>query len=222
MNEAPKAEEPAYVPPAPETFVFTSTPKKEEKPKKEHHFLRDVLICVVILLLLLCGAYFFLREQLGSLIDSLLKGKPDSELVVPADTTAQDIAEPVEASSPEEKPAKEELTYEQILAEFLEASGEFEELEDWDDVTYDGLITIEPMHEASRLAWMAKRFYGAKIYWPYLYDANRDHIKNPCLINVGTPIRVPKLTAEQRDTTNAKTIATLERLRLEGEAACGK
>lgn len=222
VNEAPKAEEPAYVPPAPETFVFTSTPKKEEKPKKEHHFLRDVLICVVILLLLLCGAYFFLREQLGGLIDSLLKGKPDSELVVPADTTAQDIAEPVEASSPEEKPAKEELTYEQILAEFLEASGEFEELEDWDDVTYDGLITIEPMHEASRLAWMAKRFYGAKIYWPYIYDANRDHIKNPCLINVGTPIRVPKLTAEQRDTTNAKTIATLERLRLEGEAACGK
>ena len=216
------APEPAYVPPAPEAFVFTSTPKKEEKKEKKSHFLRDVIICVIILLLLLCGAYFFLREQLGGLIDSLLKGKPDSELVVPADTTAQVIAEPADESVQAANPEAEELTDEQILAEFLEASGEFDELDGWEDENYESLITIEPMHEASRLAWMAKRFYGAKVYWPYLYDANRDHITNPCLIDVGTPIRVPKLTATQRDTTNAKTKATLERLRLEGEAACGK
>lgn len=232
VNEAPKAEEPApvvepapepaYVPPAPEAFVFTSTPKQEEKKEKKSHFLRDVIICVIILLLLLCGAYFFLREQLSGLIDSLLTGKPNSELVVPADTTAQVIAEPADESVQAANPEAEELTDEQILAEFLEASGEFDELDGWEDENYESLITIEPMHEASRLAWMAKRFYGAKVYWPYLYDANRDHITNPCLIDVGTPIRVPKLTAAQRDTTNAKTKATLERLRLEGEAACGK
>ena len=219
--------EPVYVAPAPapepapEPFVFTSTPKKEEKKKKEHHFLRDVLICVIILLLLLCCAYFFLREQLGGLIDSFLTNKPDSEIVVPADTTSQVIAEPVdEAYQPANKEA-EELTEEQILAEFLEASGDLEDAETPEDQIYEDLITIEPMHEASRLAWMAKRFYGAKIYWPYLYDANKDHITNPCLIEVGTPIRVPRLTPAQKDTTNAQTMATLERLRLEGEAACG-
>lgn len=203
--------------PAPEPFVFTSTPKKEKKEKK-HHFLRDVLICVVILLLLLCGAYFFLREQLGGWIDSLLTSKPDSELVVPADSTAQGSGESIAATSQAEP---EELTAEQILAEFLEASGEGEDEETPSEQLYEDLITIEPMHEASRLAWMAKRFYGAKIYWPYLYDANKDHITNPCLIEVGTPIRVPRLTPAQKDTTNAKTMATLERLRLEGEAACG-
>ena len=203
--------------PAPEPFVFTSTPKKEKKEKK-HHFLRDVLICVVILLLLLCGAYFFLREQLGGWIDSLLTSKPDSELVVPADSTAQGSGESIAATSQAEP---EELTAEQILAEFLEASGEGEDEETPSEQLYEDLITIEPMHEASRLAWMAKRFYGAKIYWPYLYDANKDHISNPCLIEVGTPIRVPRLTPAQKDTTNAKTMATLERLRLEGEAACG-
>jgi len=69
--------------------------------------------------------------------------------------------------------------------------------------TYDNLITTENMHEASRLAWMAKRFYGDKAYWPYLYDANKDHISNPSVIEVGTPIRVPRLTEAQRDTTSA-------------------
>jgi hypothetical protein len=68
---------------------------------------------------------------------------------------------------------------------------------------YKDLITVEPMHEASRLTWMAKRYYGDKAYWPYLYDANKDHIKDPSAIKVGTPIRVPKLTPEQKDTTSA-------------------
>ena len=87
---------------------------------------------------------------------------------------------------------------------------------------YNELITIEPMHEASRLTWMSKRYYGEKKYWVYIYDANRDHIKNPSQIQVGTPIRVPKLTAAQKDTTLAETRATLERLTREAEEACRK
>ena len=107
---------------------------------------------------------------------------------------------------------------EQILQEFLEISGETEGSETPDDMIYEDLITIEPMHEASRLAWMAKRFYGDKAYWPYIYDANKDHIDNPSRIEVGTPIRVPKLTAEQKDTT---TVA-YKNLRREAEEACKK
>ena len=75
------------------------------------------------------------------------------------------------------------------------------------------IITIEPMHKNSRLAWMAMRYYGAKIYWPYLYDANKDCINNPNDIEVGTPIRVPRLTEAQLDTTLESTIVTLQYLR---------
>jgi hypothetical protein len=50
-----------------------------------------------------------------------------------------------------------------------------------------------------------------------LYDANKDHLDNPNMIKIGTPIRVPKLTKLQRDTTNAQTMAAIERLRIEAE-----
>jgi hypothetical protein len=63
---------------------------------------------------------------------------------------------------------------------------------------------------------MAKRFYGAKVYWPYLYDANRDVITNPNKIDTGTPLRVPKLTKAQLDTTSAAFL----QLKQEAEAAC--
>ena len=163
--------------------------------------------------MLLLAGYFFLRHRLGDILQNLMQPSP-TEVVT--DTTAQALDEAEEAievaePSPIENIPEGDISQEQILAEFLEASGEISPAES----KYPELITTEPMHQASRLAWMAKRYYGAKIYWPYLYDANRDVITNPHRIEIGTPIRVPKLTKLQLDTTNAQTMATIESLREE-------
>ena len=76
-----------------------------------------------------------------------------------------------------------------------------EPVQEW---RYDKLIKTEEIRPGSRLAWISKRYYGSKVYWPYLYAANKDHIDNPSYIPVGTPIRIPKLTAADRDTTSAQ------------------
>ncbi len=205
--------------PEPVFYVPQHTSEPEPaKPEKKHHFLRDTLICVVILLALLLVGYFFLRSQLGNLIDSLLPGKAQTEQVAASDSIEEaPISTPIELDE-EVEAGEEELTEAQILAEFLEASDELENSETSGDAVYEDLITIEPMHEASRLTWMAKRFYGSKAYWPYIYDANRDHISNPSNIDVGTPIRVPRLTEAQKDTTSAAYLQLLQ----EAEAACKK
>lgn len=200
----PKVTEPKPVVVEPKPVVVVKEPKvtvveKQEKPKKKYHFVRDTLICVVILLLLLLIGYFFLRNRLSGWMEDLLKGKPETEQV-----EAAPVATPNEAGSAEEATPGEALTEEQILAEFLACSGEAEDEETPDGAIYEELITIEPMHEASRLAWMSKRYYGDKVYWPYLYDANKDKISNPSKIAAGTPIRVPKLTKEQLDTTSVE------------------
>ena len=87
-------------------------------------------------------------------------------------------------------------------------------------IFYEDLITIEKIRSGSRLTWMAKRYYGDKMYWPYLYDANRDRITNPSDIAIGTPIRVPRLTAEQMDTTIERSRLRLEQLTREAQEAC--
>ena len=185
--------------PEPEPVVVEPQPKKEpEKPKKQFHFVRDLLICVVVLLLLLFGGYFFLRSQLTRWMESLAQPKENSEISI--QKSEEPVVEPVVMDTIVPEPVVEEPAVE--------------------PEPYSDLITIEEMHEASRLTWMAKRYYGDKKYWPYLYDANRDVIVNPSRIKVGTPIRVPKLTKEQRDTTNAETKARLEALRIEAEEAC--
>lgn len=227
--------EPVFIPEP--GFVREPEPMPEPPKKKKSHFLRDTLICVVILLMLLAGGYFFLRNELTTIIMSFIK--PDeTEIVVPVATDTIDVAmpeeeviveEPIESApeveevasepKPESKPKakakkKNTLTEDQILKEFLEASGELA----GPTAEYPDLITTEPMHQDSRLTWMSKRFYGTKAYWPYLYDANKDIISNPNDIEVGTPIRVPRLTEAQRDTTSAE----FARIKQEAEAACMK
>ena len=216
--EEPAVEEPVVVS-EPEPVIVVKEPKKT-------HFLRDTLICVVVLLMLLLVGYFFLRHQLGNILQSLIQPN-ETELV--ADTTETALSVEDEQVEVPKEPAPEvelneatenedlenipegRIPKEQIMAEWMEASRSVSPA----DGKYPELITTEAMHEASRLTWMAKRYYGAKIYWPYLYDANRDVIKNANNIEVGTPIRVPKLTKLQLDTTNAETMATLERLQKE-------
>ena len=221
-------EEPVVEEPAVEEPVVVSEPEPvivAKEPKKTH-FLRDTLICVVVLLMLLLVGYFFLRHQLGNILQSLIQPN-ETELV--ADTTETALSVEDEQVEVPKEPAPEvelneatenedlenipegRIPKEQIMAEWMEASRSVSPA----DGKYPKLITTEAMHEASRLTWMAKRYYGAKIYWPYLYDANRDVIKNANSIEVGTPIRVPKLTKLQLDTTNAETMATLERLQKE-------
>lgn len=217
IEEEPKAEEPAVEEPAVEEPAVIIV-EKPEKPQKKSHFLRDVLICLVILLLLLVGCYFFLRENLSGWMNDLLQPKAQTEQVeevAPAveDSIAGEETDPELALIPEGK-----IPQEQILDEWRTASGD----ETTSPNTYTDLITTEPMHEGSRLTWMSKRFYGDKRFWPYLYDANRDIITNPSHIEVGTPIRVPRLTAAQMDTTNAAEMAKLEQLRIEAEEACKK
>ncbi len=222
----PKVEEPeATEPKVVEPEAIEPEPMPAPKPKKRYHFVRDTLICVIILLLLLLVGYFFLREQIGGWIEEWMQPKPQTEQVeqtaepVATDTIsiAQE-AEAVELSGEASNANGEYISDEQILAEFLQASEEDDvQLEPTNE--YPRLITTERIREGSRLAWISKRYYGAKIYWPYLYDANKDHLDDPNQIDVGTPIRIPKLTKTQLDTTNTATIATLERLREKAEAA---
>ena len=234
-EEKPVAEEPAPVPPIepivpaepvkpaesikPAEHVKPVIPAEPEKPKKKkYHFVRDLLICVLILLLLLLGGYFFLRSQLSGWIESMLQPKTPTEQVEPV--AVDSVAEETKVSDVDLIP-EGDIPQQQILDEFLAISGDLE-MEEEEEGPYSDLITTENMHEGSRLTWMAKRFYGDKKYWPYLYDANRDYIVNPSNIDVGTPIRVPRLTAEQLDTTIESTRINLERLRIEAEEACKK
>ena len=176
----------------PEVVEEKKEEPKEEKPKeRKYHFVRDTMICVVVLLLLLLVGYFFLRSQLSGWIEELVnsEGVQNTEYRVQTEEGVQ--TEGVQNT-------------EYRIQTELEKQEEIKETPKEEKWSYDEILLTEEITEGSRLAWIAKKHYGNKIYWVYLYDANKDRVKNPGRIAVGTPIRVPKLSAAQRDTTDVR------------------
>ena len=160
----------------------------KERKKRKYHFLRDTLICVVCLLVVLAGGFLFLRGAMANWIDSLVaKREPvatDTVVAIPSTPVVEEVTEDTAVM----ENAPELPVYQQFIA-------------------------TEEIREGSRLTWLAYRYYGNKDLWVYIYDANKDHLGNPNEIRVGTPIRIPRLTTEQRDTTLQTTREVMLRLK---------
>jgi hypothetical protein len=59
--------------------------------------------------------------------------------------------------------------------------------------TYKEYIGTEKIEGGSRLTLMAEKYYGHKDFWVYIYEANKNNIKNPDKIAAGTVVKIPKL-----------------------------
>lgn len=185
-TESP-TEEPV-VEPIEEIVASKEQKVSKERKKRKYHFLRDTLICVVCLLVVLAGGFLFLRGAMANWIDSLVaKREPvaiDTVVAIPSTPVVEEVVEDTAVM----ENAPELPVYQQFIA-------------------------TEEIREGSRLTWLAYRYYGNKDLWVYIYDANKDHLGNPNEIRVGTPIRIPRLTTEQRDTTLQTTREVMLRLK---------
>lgn len=65
----------------------------------------------------------------------------------------------------------------------------------------------EVVREGSRLSQIARRHYGDPMYWVYIYEANRDIIRNPQDIQPGITLRIPDLNDITRGRTREEVAA---------------
>ena len=77
---------------------------------------------------------------------------------------------------------------------------------------YTKFIATERVNSASRLTWIAKKYYGSKDLWVFIYEANHKTIKDPAHIRTGQLLKIPKLTPEQRDLNNPETRKLVDEL----------
>lgn len=60
--------------------------------------------------------------------------------------------------------------------------------------------------DGSRLTMVAYRAFGSKDFWVYVYDANRDVLKNPAEVEKGMKLKIPVLDHVLTDPKNPKAI----------------
>ena len=77
---------------------------------------------------------------------------------------------------------------------------------------YKEFIATERLKEGSWLARLSRKYFKSKYFWVYIYEANKEKIRNPDIIRTGTLIRIPKLDLRLIDVSNPRCIEKAEEL----------
>lgn len=73
--------------------------------------------------------------------------------------------------------------------------------------------TTEVVRPGSRLAQIARRHYGNPDFWVFIYEANRDQIKDPSDLPVGIEIEVPNLSERLKGMTETQAAEEARKLK---------
>ena len=195
IEERPQAK------PADRPLALTEERNKEEN-KPFNPWLTG-LITIGVFAMLLVIAYFILRHQIVNWADSMRSNIEQRVSTTPEETAATDVQAVIPAEEPQ--PAEPAETTEAAPAP----------ANPWMDDSqrkFTEFLPEETVGQDSRLAWVAKKRYGEKAYWVFIYEVNRDRLNAPDHVLPGMKLRVPKLPKELRDPNDPYTKALLDRL----------
>ena len=205
VTEEPKVEEPVVEEPKAEPVVvepkviFVTTKVEVKKEKKSRTWL-VVGITVLIFALLLACAFLFVGNRFIQWVDSLHNNKTTIEQVEQVDSNSTQEDQNLSAES-------DANTTNQQVKSNLPYPYDFKET-----------IATVRLNEGSRLALLARRYYGETDMWVFIYEANKKTIPHPSDIPVGTKIRIPKIPRELRDLSNPEVRQLVDRLIVEYKA----
>jgi nucleoid DNA-binding protein/nucleoid-associated protein YgaU len=69
---------------------------------------------------------------------------------------------------------------------------------------YKDFISSEKVIPGSRLTRIAERHYGVKLFWIFIYEANREKIPDPENVPVGIVLKIPRLDPVLADPNNER------------------
>ena len=229
-QEAPKHEEPKQE--APQTLVV-ETPIVEPSPKPQETtsvvakdivnainqednksankrssawiWVAVILFLGVIGLLVYQNLDFFSQpiiEEVDALVVADVEPQPEQIITQPEDSILASTIETDTVAVPEPQTPTDTIVVDKTSPLYSE---QFSDIFNYKR-EYTEFIDTVTLNEGSRLTWISLKQYGHKDYWVYIYEANRDIVKNPNAIAIGTRLRIPRLAPELIDTTNPETI----------------
>lgn len=77
---------------------------------------------------------------------------------------------------------------------------------------YKDTLTMVTFQEGSRLTLLSLKYYGNKLFWVYIYEANKNKITNPDQIGAGTRLMIPKLNPKLIDVNNPQCLSQAKAL----------
>ena len=77
---------------------------------------------------------------------------------------------------------------------------------------YTEFIETVTMYGGNTLVKLSEKYYGNKVFWVYIYEANKDRIAHPDNISAGQTVKIPKLNEKLIDAQNPACLEYAQRL----------
>jgi nucleoid DNA-binding protein len=168
-----------------EETAITEHMAKKMPTKNNTWITLSILLAVIVVISIPIYYYFFMMNH-GDNVTSTT-----NTLV----TSTQTQTQPIKTTP--SQPIKPQLTAKQVIPKQPEKTDALTQPR-----TYKEKLATETFAEGSRLTLMALKYYGNKLFWVYIYEANKDKIANPDYILAGTRIMIPKLNPKLIDIHN--------------------
>lgn len=180
-----------------------NTPEETNTPQTKGKFWKIAISITAVLCLLVVGVYVYLTHRVEQWAEDKIASATTTEEPLTTETDLLEDTLTTEESITEDSiaPTPTAETTEEVVETTTEAP-----------VTYEEFIDTVQLTEGSRLAWLAKKYYGSAYFWVYIYEANKEQLPNPNDIPVGTSINIPKLPQELIDPTNEECISKAKEL----------
>lgn len=148
-----------------------------------------------------CAAAYYFVPSVNDVVNTRFaawfepKNNVPAENVVTANASEPVVTEPVEIDDSSKFAASRE-----VIADKTENVFDIPRV-------YDSFLATENVVQGTRLTNLSDKYYGHKDFWVYIYEANKDIISNPDILQLGIAIRIPKLDPRLIDTSNPKCLS---------------
>jgi len=161
--------------------------KRDDKKRKRKYISLGFFIFIILAAFAICGYYF--QEIAQYLTDG--KYDKDSRNVIVYEKDSLAVSKPVSDSLVATGAVKDSISSEKNVQQ-------------QEDITTP--LTVETIRAGHTLRNISLKYYGHKSFWVYIYEENRNAIKNPNNVPLGTKLVIPSPAKYGIDANNKESV----------------
>ena len=173
----------------PESVASAEVRVPQEKEKRTIRVLWGVII--VLILVILCGCYWMFMHADTSSED--IPVSPVQEELGIVESVSEEVKEDTLVAEVKSEVVMQEKPESTVVALPVSNKNKVASLADTLEYRIVGTKTTYTLQSGESIVKASVKFFGSKMFWPYIVKHNQDVIKNPDDIPVGTEIKIPDL-----------------------------
>ena len=168
-------------------------------PIKNKNVALRVAVIVVVAVLVGCGCFWGIKE-LGRRKTTDTSSSGQKKIVkVMKKSEDERVAEIERIKAEAQKNEKEQIDTGYVYTGIRQPQKE-------EPIPVDNALAVIKVKEGDRLMTLSKQYYGHKMFWVYIYDANKSQLRNPDELRVGMTLVVPRMDKKLLDVENEESV----------------